>query len=456
MNNEIFRAYDIRGIAEVDLTTDVVLNIGRAFGSLALEKNISTVVIGRDGRLSGPSLLGALSEGLQLAGIHVVDIGLVPTPVLYFACDLVGSNTGIALTGSHNPSNYNGLKMVIDNRTLYGDDIQEIRRRIEKNLFISGQGSYETRNVIHSYLERIIKDIHLSKSFRIAIDCGNGVAGLLAPTLFRKLGCQVLPLYCDVDGTFPNHHPNPSDLDNLTDLMRLVKEQHCDLGFAFDGDGDRLGVVDATGKVIWPDRQMMLFSEDILERHPGATIIYDVKCSRHLGEYIKNHGGKPIMWKTGHSLVKAKMRETNALLAGEMSGHIFFKERWYGFDDALYSASRLLEILSRKKESPLQIFESLPDSINTPELTLLFDDENKQRQFMQFFLETAQFSEAEISTIDGIRVDFSDGWGLVRPSNTTPSLVIRFEAETDLALNRIKDVFRAQLLEVDPDIKLPF
>ncbi len=456
INPSLFRAYDIRGVVDRDLTVDAARLIGQAFGSAAREQGISRVVVGRDGRLSGPRLATALNRGLQAAGIEVIDIGQVPTPVVYFAAYALETATGIAITGSHNPPDYNGLKLVLNGKTLYGEDIHRLRMRIEKDQLISGEGSYRFESVSSHYLQRIISGIKLARPLRIAIDCGNGVAGKLAPELLRRLGCEVVPLYCEIDGSFPNHHPNPSDPENLSDLISLVRSQDLDLGLAFDGDGDRLGVVDNQGRIIWADRQMMLFSADVLQRNPGATILFDIKCSRHLAEYIKEHGGQPLMWKTGHSLVKAKMRETGALLGGEMSGHIFFQERWYGFDDALYAAARLLEILSHDSRPPTLVFADLPDSINTPELNVYFDSEQAQLDFIRHFLEQADFGKAQLTLIDGLRADYPAGWGLVRPSNTTPSLVIRFEADNEANLNEIQDIFRQQMHKVDPDLLLPF
>ncbi len=452
----LFRAYDIRGVVDRDLSEEAVRHIGHAFGREALARGQQAVAIGRDGRLSGPRLISALSEGLLTSGIDVIDVGRVPTPVVYFAAESLGTHTCIAVTGSHNPPEYNGLKMVIGGETLYGDDIQHLRHRIENNDFIHGKGRFSEENIAERYLDRITGDIRLGRPLRLGVDCGNGVAGELAPLLFERLGCEVTPLYCDVDGHFPHHHPNPSEPKNLADLIARVKSENLDLGLAFDGDGDRLGVIDNAGHVIWADRQMILFAADVLSRNPGATILYDIKCSRHLGEQIARHGGRPLMWKTGHSLVKAKMRETGALLGGEMSGHIFFKERWYGFDDALYAAARLLEILSHDERAPDAVFAALPDSLNTPELNVHFDREGAHFEFMRKLADQADFGEAELTTIDGLRADFAHGWGLVRPSNTTPSLVIRFEADDAETLSDIQSVFRREMQRVDPNLKLPF
>ena len=451
----IFRAYDIRGVVDDALSPAVVREIGRAFGSECLHRGQCSVVVARDGRLSGPALVDALTEGLLSTGCDVIDIGMVPTPVLYFATHHLRTGTGVMVTGSHNPPEYNGLKMLIGGDTLYSDGIAGLHRRLLKGAIVSGRGKRSERAIADDYLQRIVGDIRLDRKMRIGIDCGNGVAGALAPTLFRQLGCEVVELFCEVDGHFPNHHPDPSDPVNLRTLIDTVKREPLDIGLAFDGDGDRLGVVDNGGTPIWPDRQMMLFAEDIIARHPGAHVIYDVKCSRLLPQAISSAGGVPEMWKTGHSFIKARIKETGALLGGEMSGHIFFKERWYGFDDALYAGARLLEILSRRGMSAQAIFSAMPDSISTPELNVPFS-EDEHHQFMQRFVDQAVFDGAELTTIDGVRADFADGWGLVRASNTTPVLVIRFEADTQTALKRIQHLFRTQLLTLAPSLSLPF
>lgn len=452
----IFRAYDIRGIVKDALTPDTVELIGRAFGSEAAERNQQRVVIARDGRLSSPELAAALARGLQAAGRDVIDIGLVPTPVLYFATHELNTGTGVMITGSHNPPEYNGLKMMVAGDALHGDDIQRLRERIEAGKFVSGNGGYVEQDIVGAYVKRIVDDADIQHPLNIAVDCGNGAASEVAVRLFKALNLNPVELFCTIDGTFPNHHPDPSKEENLQDLRKAVLEKNLELGLAFDGDGDRLGVVDGGGNVIWPDRQMILFSTDILERKPGSTIIFDVKCSTHLKNAIAEHGGKPVMSKTGHSIIKAKMKETHAALAGEMSGHIFFKERWYGFDDGLYTAVRLLEILSKSDRSPQEVFASLPNSVNTPELNIKFAAEGKHYAFIDAFTKSARFPGAEVITIDGLRADFPDGWGLVRASNTTPSLVLRFEAENETALKRIEDAFREQILKVDGSLKLPF
>ena len=451
----IFRAYDIRGIVDRTLTPRAVELIGRAIGSEALQRGRNTVVVGRDGRLSGPVLSSALIRGIISTGCDVKDIGCVPTPVLYFATHHLDTRTGVILTGSHNPPDYNGLKIVIDGETLSGESIQSLRERIEAARFISGQGNVESVNIVPDYLERIRGDIKLKRPLRVAIDCGNGVAGNVAPELFRSIGCEVTELFCEVDGNFPNHHPDPGKEDNLRDLIAAVQTQRVDVGLAFDGDGDRLGVVASDGRIVWPDRVLMLYAMDILDRNPGGQVIYDVKCTRFLDPIIRDHGGIPLMWKTGHSFIKAKIKETGALLAGEMSGHIFINERWYGFDDGLYAGVRLLEILAADARSSSEVFAGLPDSVNTPELNVAMQ-EGEPPVFMKRLLENAHFEGASVSTIDGLRADFDDGWGLVRASNTTPVLVLRFEADDAAALARIMDEFRRVMLQVEPDLKLPF
>ena len=452
----IFRMYDIRGIVKTDLTPDAVYIIGQAFAAECLAQDCNTVCIGRDGRLHSPLLSRKLGEGLRAGGCDVIDVGEVPTPVLYFATHHLRTHTGVMVTGSHNPPEYNGLKMLINGKTLYGDDILGLHKRIEENRLSTGSGKIRQESVDEIYLKRITDDVKLAKPMNIAVDCGNGVAGKIAPELFRRMGCKVTELFCDVDGTFPNHHPDPSKLENLKDLCKAIEQNKLDLGLAFDGDGDRVGIVDNKQNIIFPDRQMILYAEDVLSRNPGAQVIYDIKSSYHLGNAVKKMGGDPLMWKTGHSLIKAKMKETGALLAGEMSGHIFFKERWYGFDDGLYAAARMLEILSKKAGTAAEIFGQLPDSCNTPELQIKFK-EGEHYTFMDNFNKQAKFPDAvDISTIDGMRVTWKKGWGLVRPSNTTPSLVLRFEAEDELNLKEIQTKFREQMSKIDAKLKLPF
>jgi phosphomannomutase/phosphoglucomutase len=451
---EIFRTYDIRGIVGKTLTPAIVRDIGRALGSLARDRGAPTFAIGRDGRLSGPELAGALADGLNAAGADVVDIGMAPTPVTYFAAHHLGCGSCVSVTGSHNPPDYNGLKLVVGGETLYGDDIQGLRKRIESKQFSSGQGKRSGANVLDAYVTRITGDVKLARKMHIAVDCGNGVAGMLAPRLYRALGCEVTELFCEVDGRFPNHHPDPSVPKNLQDLIATLKKTG-ELGFAFDGDGDRLGLVTQDGEIVFADRQLMLFAKDVLSRNPGAEIIYDVKSTRLLEPWIARHGGRATIWKTGHSLIKAKLRETGALLAGEMSGHTFFKERWYGFDDALYAGARLLEILSREKD-PQQTLKSLPNAPSTPELHWHLE-EGEPHALVAKLQASKPFPGAlRILTIDGVRVEYADGFGLARASNTTPVIVLRFEADSDAALERIKKDFRAALQPLKPDAPLPY
>lgn len=451
----IFRAYDIRGVVDEVLTSDVVYTLGLAIGSEAQARGEHQIITARDGRLSGPLLHAALNQGLQDSGCDVIDIGAVPTPVLYFATYTTGISSGVMLTGSHNPANYNGLKIVLAGETLSDKAIADLHQRIQNQQLATGKGMLQQRDVLAAYVKRITQDIHLNRLMRVVVDCGSGIAGVVAPNLLRALGCEVIELFCEVDGRFPHHHPDPSVPANLQDIITSVKKHNADMGLAFDGDADRVGVVTNQGEIIWPDRLLMLLAADVLKRNPGATIIYDVKASRYLADVIQQHTGKPLMWKTGHSLIKAKLRETGALLAGEMSGHVFFKERWYGFDDGIYTAVRLLEIVAQDTRDVSTIFSALPNSINTPELKLPIADEYKFL-FMQNFAQQAKFHDAIITTIDGVRADFTYGWGLVRLSNTSPYLVLRFEADTQENLKRIQDVFRQQLLLIDQNLQLPF
>ena len=453
---EIFKAYDIRGIVGKTLTVENILFIGHAIGSEAKARGLDSIVFARDGRLSGPELGKSLVTGLMASGLKVIDIGMLPTPTLYYAAAELSNGTGVMLTGSHNPPDYNGIKMVLGGDTLSGDVIQSLRQRILSNNLSTGEGTYVNEKVLDNYIDRITSDITLKRKMKIVIDCGNGVAGAVAPKLFAQLGCDVTPLFCEVDGNFPNHHPDPSQPENLADLIAEVKKKNADFGLAFDGDGDRIGVVSGDGKVIWPDRLMMLFAKDVLSRNPGANIIYDIKCSSNLRTVIEEEGGQPLMWKTGHSLIKAKMKETNALLAGEMSGHIFFKERWYGFDDALYSAARLLEIMSNQLRQARVVFSGLPDSVNTPELKINMQEGEHFKFIEKLSSQTALFTDAEITLIDGVRVDYSDGWGLVRASNTTPCLVLRFEGKNTAAMAKVQEKFREVLTGIQADISLPF
>ncbi len=454
-SESIFKAYDIRGIVDDTLTTDVARQVGHAIGSEAQARGQQTIIVACDGRHSGPALVEALGAGIMASGCHVIDIGMVPTPVLYFATYQLESSSGVMVTGSHNPPDYNGFKVVLAGETLSGDAIQQLYQRIVKQDLLQGQGHYDTRSLDSEYLQRITSDIKLQKPLKVCIDCGNGVAGKLAPTLYKSLGCEVTELFCDVDGDFPNHHPDPSQPKNLQDLIKALAAGDYDIGFAFDGDGDRLGLVTPDGQVVWPDRQMILFARDILQRQPGAEIIYDIKCSRVLHEEIEKAGGKPLMWKTGHSFIKAKLKQTGALLAGEMSGHFFFKERWYGFDDGLYAGARMLEILSQQDQSANDLFRALPNTVNTPELQLKVE-EGENHALIKKLVALADFPGARITTIDGIRADFEDGWGLVRASNTTPVLVIRFEGRDDASIKRIQAAFAKLIRQVKPDAELPF
>ncbi len=455
LDPSIFRAYDIRGVVGETLGAEVAYEIGRAIGSEAYYRGEQTVVVGRDGRTSAPELTEALIRGLKATGRDVKDIGQVPTPVLYFAAQQLNANSGVMVTGSHNPPDYNGFKIVLGGETLANDSIQALRRRIESGDLLTGEGSLEQLEVLPDYVQRVRADVQVARPLKVVVDCGNGVAGSVAPQLLQVLGCEVIELYCDVDGDFPNHHPDPSKTENLTDLIQAVQRHGAEVGIAFDGDGDRVGIVGSQGEIIWPDRLLMLLAMDVLSRHPGAQVIYDVKCSRHVAEVVAQYGGEPLMCATGHSLIKAKMKETGALLAGEMSGHIFFKERWFGFDDGLYTAARLLEILANDQRSSSEIFAALPDSINTPELNVPMP-EGEPVRFMERLLDVAHFDNASVITIDGMRVEFDDGWGLVRASNTTPCLMLRFEARDELALSRIQDEFRRVMLQADPSLSLPF
>lgn len=451
----IFRAYDIRGIVDQTLTADDVTDIGRALGSAARRMGEKSMIVGRDGRLSGPRLIQNLCEGILSTGCDVIDIGMVPTPILYYATKVLNTSSGVMLTGSHNPAEYNGLKIILGKETLAEEGIQKIYQDVLQQNYLRGEGFLSSLEMIERYIVHVSRSIQLKRPLKVVVDCGNGVAGCVAPELYRQLGCEVIELFCDIDGNFPNHHPDPSNLANLTDLIDAVKKHEADIGLALDGDGDRLGVVTNQGEVIWADRQLMLFAKDLLTRQPGATVIYDVKCTNHLEKFIKTLGGVPIMWKTGHSLIKSKMHETHAALAGEMSGHLFFKEGWYGFDDAIYSGARLLRILSENAEKSSAIFQKIPNSVNTPELKLEVE-ESQKFLLMEQLKNTANFSSAELITIDGLRVNFADGWGLVRPSNTTPCLIFRFEADNETVLQKIQTLFRELLLSIKSDWVLPF
>ncbi len=453
--DSIFRAYDIRGVVPETLNAETAYWIGRAIGSQSLAQGEPNVCVGRDGRLSGPELVAQLIQGLHDSGCHVSDVGLVPTPALYYAANVLAGKSGVMLTGSHNPSNYNGFKIVIAGDTLANEQIQALHERLKSNNLSSAQGSVTKVDILPRYLEEITRDVKLARRMKVVVDCGNGAAGVIAPQLIEALNCEVIPLFCEVDGNFPNHHPDPGKPENLEDLIAKVKETGADLGLAFDGDGDRVGVVTNTGSIVFPDRLLMLFAKDVVARNPDAEIIFDVKCTRRLVPLIKEYGGRPLMWKTGHSLIKKKMKQTGALLAGEMSGHVFFKERWFGFDDGIYSAARLLEILSQEKTTSEELFATFPNDISTPEINIHVTEESKFSIIDA--LHDAQWGEgANLTTIDGVRVDYAKGWGLVRASNTTPVLVLRFEADNAAELQRIKDVFHVQLKRVAPDLQLPF
>ena len=453
--SEIFKAYDIRGIVDKSLTPEVVRQIGQALGSLARERGQSAIAVGRDGRLSGPELAGALMDGINAAGMDAIDVGCVPTPLSYFAAYELDCHSCVSVTGSHNPPDYNGLKMVIGGETLAGEAIQALKARIEAGKLLSGQGQRRSADVNAAYVDKIVGDVKLTRPMKIVMDCGNGVAGAIAPELFKRLGCDIVPLFCEVDGNFPNHHPDPSKPENLADVIHALKTTDAEIGIAFDGDGDRLGVVTKDGEIIFPDRQLMLFAADVLSRVPGGEIIFDVKCTRLLAPWIRQHGGQPTMWNTGHALIKKKLKETGAPLAGEMSGHVFFKERWFGFDDGLYAGARLLEILSRSAD-PSAVLKALPNASSTPELNIKMA-EGEPFTLIDKLKKEAQFSGAtEIITIDGVRIEYADGFGLARPSNTTPVVVLRFEADNPAALERIQNDFRRAIEAVWPGIALPF
>jgi phosphomannomutase len=452
----IFKAYDIRGVVGRTIDETFAEHLGRAFGSEALALGERAVVVGRDGRLSGPMLVAALMRGLASTGLDVVDLGAVTTPMLYYVAATRaehGCSSGIQVTGSHNPKDYNGFKMVLAGRAIYGDDIQQLRRRIEAEDYAIGRGRTASMDIGPEYAQRIVGDAQLARRMKIVVDSGNGIPGASAPSILRALGCEVRELYSEVDGDFPNHHPDPSKPENLAELTETVRSTDAELGLAFDGDGDRLGIVTKDGQIIYPDRQLMLFAKDVLSRHRGAPIIFDVKCTQRLAPVIRAAGGVPVMWKTGHSLIKAKMKELGAPLAGEMSGHIFFKERWYGFDDATYTAARLLEILSRSAD-PSAVLNALPTSFSTPELNVPCA-EGEHHAVIDTLRSTAKFPGAlEVITIDGLRAEYEDGFGLIRASNTTPVLVLRFEGQTEAALERIRAQFMAVLREVKPDAQV--
>jgi len=451
-----FKAYDIRGIVPSALNPEFAKDLGRGLAARAKAAGVTTMVVGRDGRTSSPSLAAALQQGMRDGGINTIDVGEVPTPLVYFAAYTLKTGSGVAVTGSHNPPDYNGFKMMMGGGTLHGEAILALRDEVAAGpAHASASGTATSVDILTPYLARVLGDVKLSRPMKIAIDCGNGVAGAVAPQLFRALGCEVTELFCEVDGTFPNHHPDPADPHNLEDLIRCVQTTDCEIGLAFDGDGDRLGVVTKSGEIIWPDRQLILYARDVLTRCPGETIIYDVKCSRHVAVAIREAGGVPLMWQTGHSLIKAKLAETGAPLAGEMSGHVFFKERWFGFDDGLYTGCRLLEILSRSA-NPSAVLEALPQGVSTPELKLEMSEGEPHALIKRLQTEGVFAGATEVLKIDGLRADYPDGFGLARASNTTPVVVLRFEGDTPEALVRIQDAFRKQLLALAPHVTLPF
>lgn len=456
IRSSVFRAYDIRGLIGEELDENAFYSIGKALSLRLQALGRSCAFVARDGRLSSESLQKALSQGLIDSGIHVLDLGEVATPVMYYATEVAAeTDSGFMVTGSHNPTQYNGLKMVIAGKTLAQEDISALHESILANSFVEAEGSYQAFPLLESYMQRIVADIQLQRSLKVVVDCGNGVAGPYVVKVLAALGCEVIPLYCEVDGTFPNHHPDPSVEENLADLKARVLEEKADLGLAFDGDADRLGVITEKAEIIWPDRLLMLYALNLLQTHPGTTIVYDVKCSSHLAGLISAAGGYPLMCPTGHSIVKAVMKEKNALLAGEMSGHLFFKERWYGFDDALYSACRLLELLSQDDRPLSAHFLEIPESVHTPEIKIPIE-EDKKFPFMARFIESAQFPSSKKVTIDGLRIEYPHGWGLLRASNTTPALIARFEAQDRQSLLDIQALFRIELEKLDEDLVLSF
>jgi phosphomannomutase/phosphoglucomutase len=453
--SSIFRAYDIRGIVGETLTEEIVRLLGQGIGSEIFEKGFQTVVVARDNRNSSEQLQSALIQGLQASGRDVIDIGMVPTPLLYYAVHELEAQCGIVVTGSHNPPEYNGLKLVIGDSSPTPDEIQDLRRHIDAGQLLQGEGSFDSQEIVNDYIARVISDTRLGQPLKVVVDCGNGAASVVAPELYRQLGCEVVELYCTPDGDYPNHHPDPGDPRNMQDLQKAVVEHQAALGIAFDGDADRIGVVDSSGKLIWPDRLLMYLAIDILTREPGGDIIYDVKCTRHLANIVLSNGGRPLMWRSGHSMLKTKMKETHALLAGEFSGHIMFAERWYGFDDGIYAGARLLEILSLDYRSSAEVFAELPESLSTPEYSLELD-EGQAQKVMGAIEKLPDPPDARVVKIDGFRAEFEQGWGLVRASNTTPSLLFRFEANSEESLQQLQSVFRDMLAKVDPSLQPPF
>lgn len=455
IKKSIFRAYDIRGIVGEDLNENVAYNVGRALATEAQALGQSSIIVGRDARESSPSLQAALTFGIMASGVDVIDIGVVPTPVVYFATKTLSTQSGVMITGSHNPAGYNGIKMVLGGNTLTTDKVAALYDRIQAQDFTEGQGSLSEAAVIDDYLADIQSRITLKRPLKIVVDCGNGVAGLTASRLYKALGCEVVELYCELDGSFPNHHPDPSVADNMVDIQAAVVAEKADCGLAFDGDADRVGVVTDQGEIIWPDRLTMLLAEDVLSRKPGSDILFDVKCSNQLANHITACGGNPVMWKTGHSILKGKMIEMDAPMAGELSGHIFFQEDWYGFDDGVYVGARFMQVLAMQNKTADALFATLPNNVNTPEIKVGIADD-KKFDFVDRLVAASQFEEATVTTIDGLRVDFSDGWVLVRPSNTTPCLTVRFEATTIERLEALQADWRQRLLAIDDTLDVPF
>ena len=449
LNQNIFRANDIRGIAYEDLTEEVVQSLGRALGSEAIDRNIQKFIIGRDGRLSSPEIFDWLSSGIMSTGCNVIDIGIVTSPMFYHSTYELNSSSGVVITGSHNPGNYNGFKIVFNNHSTSSEEILNLKQRILEENFREGKGASKKEDIKESYINRILESINLNKNLNISIDCGNGAAGVVAKEVYERLGCNVIELHGELNGSFPNHHPDPSKLENMEDLIKSVKENDSVVGLAFDGDADRLGVISPKGEMIFPDRQMIMFSRQVIQSSPNAKIVFDVKCSKLLSDEIEKLKGKPLICKTGHTFIKQKIRETDALLGGEMSGHIFFNDRWPGFDDGIYAGARMLEIIANSEQEDL--FVTVPNMLSTPEINIPAADEEKF-QIVKTFIENSNFNDAKIVSIDGIRVEFEKGWGLLRPSNTSPCLVLRFEAETNDDLNKIKEIFYLGLKSIKPNI----
>ena len=449
INHNIFRANDIRGIAYDDLTPEVVQSLGRALGSEAIDRNIQEFIVGRDARLSSPEIYDWLSSGIISTGCNVIDIGIVTSPMFYHSTYELNTSSGVVITGSHNPGNYNGFKIVFNNHSTSSEEILNLKQRILEENFIGGKGITKKEDIKETYIKSILESIKLNKNLNISIDCGNGAAGVVAKDVYERLGCKVIELHGELDGSFPNHHPDPSKLENMEDLIKSVKENKCSVGLAFDGDADRLGVISPIGEMIFPDRQMIMFSRQVIQSSPNAKIVFDVKCSKLLSDEIKKLKGKPLICKTGHTFIKQKIRETDALLGGEMSGHIFFNDRWPGFDDGIYAGARMLEIIANSEQN--DPFVTVPNMLSTPEINIPAADEEKF-QIVKTFIENSNFSDAKIVSIDGIRVEFEKGWGLLRPSNTSPCLVLRFEAETNDDLKKIKEIFYLGLKSIKPNI----